>query len=236
MMAQPITSGQDKQIVRFVADAAESAAKTAMAQATFLDKDGAQLVIVRGDELKVAIERATINALKQLSSRYPVLAETRLLIKPVGKSTVPARTKPFNAAEFYQTGTGLYVYDTFADRLDLNTRKTVDSAPERPYVASLLKANAYDNDIRKELPETHLSTLEDIAGLIEAQPGGKSGFLLSNGYANVFYVEGKNGEVFAVSVTWDSDNREWFVFDWELGESGKWFAGLQVLCPGNAAL
>ncbi|MBP6889338.1 MAG: hypothetical protein KBC19_01935, partial [Candidatus Moranbacteria bacterium] len=75
MMAQPITSGQDKQIVRFVADAAEAAAKTAVAQADFLDKDGAQLVIVRGDELKVAIERATINALKQLSSRYPVLAE-----------------------------------------------------------------------------------------------------------------------------------------------------------------
>ena len=238
-MAQPITSavtsGQDKQIVRFVADAAEAAAKTAVAQATFLDKDGAQLVIVRGDELKVAIERATINALKQLSSRYPVLAETRLL-KPVSKSTVPARTKPFNAAEFYQIGTGLYVYDTFADRLDLSARQTVDSAPERPYVASLLKANAYDRDIRKELPDTHLSTLEDIAGLIEAQPNGKSGFLLNNGYANIFYVEGKNGEVFAVGVDWISGNRKWRVFDWELDGIGRWCADRQVLCPGNAAL
>ncbi len=238
-MAQPITSevtsGQDKQIVRFVADAAESAAKTAVAQATFLDKDGAQLVIVRGDELKVAIERATINALKQLSSRYPQLAETRLL-KPVGKSTVPARTKPFNAAAFYQTGTGLYIHDTFADRLDIHARQTVDSTPACPYVASLLKANAYDRDIREELPENHLSTLEDIAALIEAQPGGQSGLLLNNGYANIFYVEGKNGEIFTVSVGWDFNDRQWFVDDWGLGELGDWLADRQVLCPGNAAL
>ena len=239
-MAQPITSvpmtsGQEKQLVRFVADAAESAAKRVVADADFLWKDGAQLVIERGGELRTAIERATLNALKQLSSRYPVLAETRLL-KPIGKSTVPARTKPFNAAEFYQTGTGLYVYDTFADRLDLSARQTVDSAPERPYVASLLKANAYDKDIRKELPETHLSTLEDIAGLIEAQPNGKSGFLLNNGYANIFYVEGKNGEVFAVGVDWFSVSREWSVYDWELVESGDWDTDDQVLCPGNAAL
>lgn len=241
MMTQSITSvvaktpGQEKQLVRFVADAAESAAKSAVAQADFLDKDGAQLVIVRGDELKVAIERATINALKQLSSRYPMLVETKLL-KPVAKASVPARTNPFNAVAFYQTGTGLYVYDTFADRLDLNARQTADSAPERPYVASLLKANVYDKDIRKELPETHLSTLEDIAGLIEAQPNGKSGFLLNNGYANIFYVAGKNGEVFAVFVYWDSGHRLWFVFDWRLGGRGEWDADDQVLCPGNATL
>lgn len=233
--ALAITPGQEKQLVCFVADAAESAAKSAVAQATFLDKDGVQQIIARGDALKAEIERATINALKQLSSRYPMLAETRLL-KPVGKSTVPARTKPFNAAEFYQTGPGLYVYDTFADRLDVNARQAVDSAPERPYVASLLKANAYDKDIRKELPEIHLSTLEDIAGLIEAQPNGKSGFLLSNGYANIFYVEGKNGEVFAVDAPWLSGGRKWRVSDWSLDERGRWRAGFQVFCPGNAAL
>lgn len=164
-----------------------------------------------------------------------IITETALL-KPVAQATVPARTKPFNAAEFYQTGPGLYVYGTFADRLDVNARQTVDSAPERPYVASLLKANAYDKDIRKELPEDHLSTLEDIAGLIEAQPNGKEGILLTNGYANIFYVEGKNGEVFAVFVRWFSDGRGWRVRVWLLGERGRWFAGGRVLCPGNAAL
>ncbi len=169
-------------------------------------------------------------------SNAQALRETRLL-KPVAQATVPARTTtPFNAAAFYQTGTGLYVYDTFADHLDLSARQTVDSAPERPYVASLLKANAYDKDIRKELPESHLSTLEDIAGLIEAQRSGKSGFLLNNGYVNIFYVEDKNGEVFAVGVGWYSGRRRWFVDGWRLGEVGEWSADDQVLCPGNAAL
>lgn len=179
------------------------------------------------------IEQVTINALKQLSSRYPVLVETKLL-KPVAKATVPARTKPFEASEFYQTGTKLYIHRFFADRLDLNAKQTVDSAPERPYVVLLLKANAYHKDIRKELPETHLSTLEDIAGFIEAQPGGKSGLLLNNGHTNIFYVKGKNGEVFVIDVFWNG--RQWVIFAWELGEFGPWFAGCLVLCPGNAVL
>lgn len=168
-------------------------------------------------------------------SRYPVLAETRLL-KPVGKSTVPARTKPFSAAEFYQTGPGLYTWDSFRDRLDVEAKTVLECAPARPYVASLLKKDAYDRDIRKELPKTHLSTFEDIAGFIEAQPEGKQGFLLNNGYANIFYVEGRNGEVLAVDVRWRSGNRQWSVYDWRLDEYGKWYAGYRVLCPGNASL
>ncbi len=234
MTTQSITQDQEEQLERFLVDASISATRSALAQVP-LDKDGTELVIGRGDELKVLIERATLNALKQLSSRYPVLAETTLL-KPVAQATVPARTKPFNAAQFYQTGPGLYVYDTFTDRLDVNARQTVDSAPEHPYVASLLKANAYDTGIRKELPEIHLSTLEDIAGLIEAQPNGKSGLLLNNGYVNIFYVEGRNGEVFAVGVYRYSVYRKWGVCDWKLVEYGAWVADDQVLCPGNASL
>ena len=102
--------------------------------------------------------------------------------------------------------------------------------------AVLVMLRGAESDIRKELPETHLSTLEDIAGLIEAQPDGSPGFLLNNGYANIFYVEGKNGEVFAVAVRWRSVRRRWYVDDWELDEHGYWCAGYQVLCPGNAAL
>ena len=236
MTIESITSGQEKQIARFLEDAAISATKLGLAQVVLrLDKDSAQCIITRGDELKVAIEQATINALKQLSSRYLVLEETKLL-KPVAIATVPARTKFFNAEMFYQTGPGLYVWGTFEDRLDLRARQIVSSAPERSYVASLLKANAYDRDIRKELPENHLSRLEDIAALIEAQPDGKSGILFTNGYTNIFYVEGKDGEVFAVGVRWGSDGRAWRVSAWRLDEVGDWLAGFPVLCPGNAVL
>ena len=235
MTIQSITSGQERQIVSVVEAAAASGAKTVLGQLVSLDKDEAQRVLEGGDQVKAAVEVAVASVIRRLVARYPVLAETRLL-KPVAQATVPKRTKLFTASEFYQTGPGLYVYDSFADHLDLHAKQAVDSAPERPYVASLLKANAYDRDIRKELPETHLSTLEDIAGLIEAQPNGKSGFLLNNGYANIFYVEGKNGEVFAVIVGCLSDYRMWNVDGWQLGEFGTWGAVNQVLCPGNAAL
>lgn len=234
MTTQSITQDQEKQLKRFLEDASIAATRSALAQVS-LDKEGSQQVIERGDQLKAEIERATVAILKKLSSRYSVVGETRLL-KPAAASTARARTKPFDPSEFFQNRPGLYVWDSFRERLDIENRKLVPSAPERPYVASLLKSNAYDRDIRRELPENHLSTLEDIAGFIEAQPEGKSGFLLNNGYANNFYVEGHNGEIFAVRVHWYSARLEWSVRVWRLGEGDGWSAERQVVCPGNVSL
>ena len=50
MTGNPITSGQSKQVVRFVSDAAESALKE-----LGLDKDAAQRLIEQGDEIKAGI-------------------------------------------------------------------------------------------------------------------------------------------------------------------------------------
>lgn len=236
MTTQSITENQQRQLKQFLENFTASAVQSALEQVLpELDKDSGQLAIERGDELKADVEKAVVNSFRRISKRYPVLDETRLL-KPVAAATVPAWTKPFSASEFYQTGPGLYIWDSFRDRLDVETRTVLECAPARPYVASTLKADAYDKDIRKELPDEHLSTLEDIAGFIEAQPEGKQGFLLNNGYANIFYVEGKNGEVFAVSVYWLSDNRRWHVLAWDLDEAGGWGAGDLVFCPGNASL
>ncbi len=161
-----------------------------------------------------------------------IIIETPLLC-PIATAIATARTEPIDLNQFFRTRPGLYVWDSFRERFELGV---APSAPERPYVASLLKSNAYDRNIRRELPENHLSTLEDIAGFIEAQPHGKEGFLLTNGYANMFYVLGKNDQVFNMDVIWHSDDHEWNVFDGTLDEDGGWRAKDQVLCPGNAAL
>ncbi|MFZ3031794.1 MAG: hypothetical protein WA082_02050 [Candidatus Moraniibacteriota bacterium] len=179
---------------------------------------------------------------------YPTLSETRLL-KPVARITISARTEPFVASRFFRTDPGLCVYDSLANLFDLSTWQAASSTPARPYVASFLKTNADDKDIRLELPERHLSTLEDIAALMFNQRGGKSGFLLNNGRANTFYALGKNGEVCNVDVYWYSYNRKWDarrrriveyskwdIRGWRLGEYDKWSAGNQVLCPGYVAL
>lgn len=184
----------------------------------------------------------------QLSSDYPVLMETQFL-KPVATAIVPARTKTFNAAAFYQNRRVLFTYDEPAEQyqhneltyqLDLNARQAMDSAPERPYVALLIKRHVFSNVIRKELlPETHLSPLEDIAGFIEAQPGGQSGFLLNDGSTNIFYVEGKDDIILFMFVCWHSVRGRWFV-------RGKWFMisgddellwpNNRILCPGTAVI
>jgi hypothetical protein len=171
-----------------------------------------------------------------LTQHYPILAETRLL-KPVAVATVPARTEPFDVAAFYHR---IGIHGTFADRLGLNTRQMVNSVPEKPYVALLLKADAYDRDIRKELPERqHLSTPEDIAALIDSQPGGKPGFLLTNENCfeqSICYVEGRNGEVVTMVIGWHDTDRQWVVGDWRRDGYGYWYAGNQVLCPGYMSL
>ncbi len=166
---------------------------------------------------------------------YCSFTETALL-RPVESTAIPARTKSFDPKRFYKNRKGLYVWSTFEECLDIRSREKVASAPERTYVSLELMQRAYDTAIRAGLPKHHLSTLEDIAALVEAQRGGKKGFLLNDGWANIFYVEGKNGEVFAVDVCWGAGTREWCVLDWGLDVLGDWNAGRRVLCPSNAVL
>lgn len=165
-----------------------------------------------------------------------VLTETRLL-KPIAKMIIPARTKPFNAAEFYQNSARVVISDDLADCLDLSARTTTDSIPERSYVALLFKDDASDLAIRAELPEAHLSTLEDIAVFIEAQPNGESGFLINDGCVTLFFVEGKNGAVCRVPVFWERMLHWWRIETWKFvlpeDEGGAIY---QVVCPGDAAI
>ena len=71
MTDHPITSPQDKQINRFLEDAALSAVKTACGQVAIDTKEAAQCVIEGGDQLKAAIEAATVKALRELVSPFP---------------------------------------------------------------------------------------------------------------------------------------------------------------------
>jgi len=155
-------------------------------------------------------------------------AETRLLMA-INKSTLRARTNSFDLAKFYQMRTGPYVFDAFIDHFDL---KFVGSSSQRLYMTAHLKENACDTDIRRELSEVHLSRLEDIASFIKRQSGGKLGFLLNNGCVNIFYVKGKNGEIFAVLIRWGTKDRDWSVGTLTL-DSGNWNVGDRVLFPVN---
>lgn len=59
--------------------------------------------------------------------------------------------------------------------------------------------------------------LSEIRDLILKQPNGEKGELLTDGFANIFYVKLKNGDTVAVGAFWRSVAREWLLPALRLG-------------------
>ncbi len=134
---------------------------------------------------------------------------------------VPPLLKRFVPNEFFTTRKGLYLWNDMQRVLrDAQIVEPTQGAVK--FRSFNLAKNAYDREIKTELPGNHEVELWQIAELIEAQKSGEDGPLLTNGYANIFYVAG-----YAVSVRWNAVDREWHVGGWALGV-GRWGAGGRV--------
>lgn len=138
----------------------------------------------------------------------------------------PSFEKGFDPHGFFKNRKGLWVSNEFIDRILSLADKVMEGQPSDLKSWDLRK-NATDTEIRAELPE-NLLELWQIAKLIEAQPNGEKGLLLTNGYANLFYVKGKGRQAFVVGVGWDADYGRWVVSAWGLGGHGVWHAGGRV--------
>lgn len=88
---------------------------------------------------------------------------------------------------------------------------------------------ANDTEIRSEFPKGNAYGASEfcyrLSKMTGEQPTGASGSLLNSGYVDIFYVVGKGGEVFAVYVLWDSDDRPRSVRCCRLDEGARWRAG-----------
>jgi len=73
------------------------------------------------------------------------------------------------------------------------------------------------------------TTLAHLYQLVRGQANGQAGLLLTNGYANVFYVRDVEGKLRAVSVYWYSICREWYVRADSVAGPDGWDAGSQVV-------
>lgn len=135
--------------------------------------------------------------------------------------------KLFNPAEYFRTRPGLYVWEGFTKQiLSVAAPATAPNVKLREYN---LPRNMTDAEIQAELGEGHVFTnasefCATLAQMLDAQWSGEEGDLLANGYANIFYVRGSAGEVFAVRVLWHADYREWRVHAYRL-DGSRWFAG-----------
>ena len=181
-----------------------------------------------------------------------IITETALL-KPIAQATVPAWTKPFDAAE-YGPGSRVYVCesllrrlglieDRLLQRLGLSTSRPKSIlpavlAPERSYVALAIKSGGVSHtDIRRELPFEHLSILEHLVGLCKLQRGGQPGLLLNDVHVTVAYLEDRKGKVFPAHINWHDGS--WNFWDSKLDgkhAGGPYGAGIRVICPGQATL
>lgn len=93
--------------------------------------------------------------------------------------------------------------------------------------AKLLKSSV-DGPIMDELGNSKETTLAQVYALIERQKGGKPGVLLTNGWANIFYVKDATGGLRAVGVRWGASGDGWSVFASSVGYPRGWHDGDQV--------
>lgn len=95
-------------------------------------------------------------------------------------------------------------------------------------VDTLIKASV-DTPIRAELGERReITALAHLWELMKNQPNGENGVLLTNGYANIFYTIGLDGNVWAVNVSWYSFSEGWHVRADSVEVPKGWGAGCQV--------
>jgi hypothetical protein len=88
-----------------------------------------------------------------------------------------------------------------------------------------------DTEVCKELGDNYVFEASEggvvIAEMINRQPNGEDGDLVNDGKANIFYVHGKDVEVFAVYVYWHAGVRSWFVHASRLDDY-RWNAGYRA--------
>lgn len=90
----------------------------------------------------------------------------------------------------------------------------------------LTKASV-DEPILGELGDKATTALAHLWELLKKQPKGEKGILLSNGYANIFYIEDMKGHLWAVFAYWYAGHG-WSVDAYSVSGPGRWSAGYRV--------
>ncbi len=157
---------------------------------------------------KVIAEIAkTIVGVKQTTSR--ILKHLQLLNPKISISSVSFSRDKFLASKL---GVKVYLWDNFKNWIVPELSETIPSFTGDLASYKLTK-NMYDSEIRPEIGEDQVFTPDEVVAVIFAiiskQPTGETGNFENTGYANIFYVRLKSGEIVAVDARWDSGGREW---------------------------
>jgi len=177
------------------------------------------------DLLEANIDVIDRNAFRRLVGLEP----TNTLLEPLGTIIVLA-TEKFVAKENFIVNTGRkapvkisFVGSNFSEWF---LGKVEEPRPETQLRYAKLLKYSVDRPILAELGNTAETTLAEIFQLMLNQSNGEDGTLLTNGYANIFYVRDVNGELRAVDVRWDGGG--WYVDADSVGFPFEWHDGYRV--------
>lgn len=152
-----------------------------------------------------------------------------------GTVVVSATTAKFVAKEKFVVNTEgdalvkiSYLGDNFKAWFLSGDGKTEDSISEQTLRHAKLCEASVDGPIIAELGGRELAetTLSEMFALMEKQGKGEDGCLLSNGYANIFYIKDQNGVLRAVDVLWLGSG--WFVNARSVEFLLGWLVGFRV--------
>jgi hypothetical protein len=156
-----------------------------------------------------------VTAIKSRNNGTPKTERAYRILRPVASK--PAETLPFKADEtFFNKKADMKMIEDGSNFKSWFGGKVEEDVPEGELQPLALMQNAYDREIIADLGGEAKAevTLAEIWQLMERQANGQEGALLTNGYANIFYVRDVNGVLRAVDVDWDGDG---------------WFAGADAL-------
>ncbi len=151
------------------------------------------------------------------------------ILEFVGTANIAATTTKFVAKEKFKLkkdgGICSYIGDNFKDWFG---GKEEDPLAETTLRYAKLRKSSVDTPIVAELggEAKAETTLTEVFGLMSKQAKAETGVLLTNGWANIFYVRDQNGVLRAVFVHWDDGG--WSVHAGELGYPDTWLDGYQV--------
>ena len=154
------------------------------------------------------------------------------LLQLVGSITCAPTAFPFSVSEHFVCGTGpdtevkvSYLGDKFRAWF---LAKTEEPKGETVLRYATLRKSSVDAPIITELggEEKAETSLCEMFFLMEQQKHGEDGILLTNGYANIFYIKDQTGVLRTVSVYWDDGG--WGVDAGSTEDPITWYDGRQV--------
>ena len=212
------TRGQERTFRKLVDNAAENATDLAL-EKVHGDREAWQKVLTSGDKVKKAVVDAVLAV---------VVTLCQVLLRFVTSASIPSTKEFILTEEFLVSKCGVrkaWIGDNFRQRFVGKTCKATKA--EKVAVHALTK-NSVDDPIREELGKKQYLTIGQFLWLLQQQAQDQSGVLLTNGYANIFYVLDDENVAWAVSCGWDSNFQAWGVEASSVANADPWSRGYRV--------